>query len=38
VDAQGAGEDGGGDLGGELEERGAACLAGMDAKVAEPLG
>ncbi len=38
VDAQGAGEDGGGDLGGELEERGAACLAGTDAEVAEPLG
>lgn len=38
VDSEGAGEDGGGDLGGELEERGAAGLAGTDAEVGEPLG
>ncbi len=35
VPAEGSGEDRGGDLGGELEERGVAVLAGPDAEVAE---
>ena len=38
VDGEGAGEDGGGDLGGELEQRGAAVLAGTDPEVVEPPG
>lgn len=38
VDAQGAGEDRGGDLGGELEERGAAGLVGSDPELVQPLG
>lgn len=37
VDAQGAGEDRGGDLGGELEERGAAGLIGPDAELVQAL-
>jgi hypothetical protein len=37
VDAQGAGEDRGGDLGGELEERGAAGLVGADPELVQPL-
>jgi hypothetical protein len=38
VDAEGSGEDRGGNFGGQLEERGAAGLAGTDAEVVEPLG
>src|SRR6266571_4152062 len=38
VDAQGAGKYGGRDLAGELEQRGAAGLAGTDAEVGQPLG
>ncbi|GAA3441099.1 hypothetical protein Pve01_74290 [Planomonospora venezuelensis] len=37
VDAQGAGEDRGGDLGGELEECGAAGLVGPDPELVQPL-
>ena len=35
VDAEHAGEDGGGEFGGELEQRGGAGLAGSDAELAE---
>src|SRR4051794_26663489 len=38
VNAQGAGEDRGGDFGGELEQCGAAGLVGLDPEVGEPLG
>ncbi|MFG2585722.1 hypothetical protein [Streptomyces malaysiensis] len=37
MDAQGAGEDRGGDLGGELEERGAASLVGTNPELVQPL-
>jgi hypothetical protein len=37
VDAEHAGEKGGGQFGGELEQRGGACLAGLDAEVLKPL-
>jgi hypothetical protein len=37
VDAEHAGEQGGGQLGGELEQGGGACLAGLDAEVFEAL-
>jgi hypothetical protein len=33
VDAEHAGEQGGGEFGGELEQGGGACLAGLDAEV-----
>jgi hypothetical protein len=32
VDAEHAGEQGGGQFGGELEQRSGACLAGLDAE------
>jgi len=38
ADAEGAGKDGGGDLGDELEQRRAAGLAGTDPEGLEPLG
>jgi len=37
VDAEHSGEQGGGEFGGELEKRGGACLAGLDAEVFEAL-
>src|SRR5260370_40789285 len=37
VDAEHAGEQRGGQFGGELEQRGGACLAGLDAEVFEAL-
>jgi hypothetical protein len=37
VDSKHAGEDGGGEFGGELEQCGGACLAGLDAEVFESL-
>jgi len=37
VDAQHAGEQGGGQFGGELEQRGGACRAGLGAEVFEAL-
>ena len=38
VDAEHAGQDGGGQVGGELEQRGGAGLAGVDAELAESFG
>src|SRR4051812_8101503 len=38
VNAQGSGEDRGGGLGGGVEQRGAAVLAGADPEVVEPFG
>ena len=38
VDAEHPGEDGGGQVGGELEQRGGAGLTGADTQLAEPLG
>ncbi|MCZ9346833.1 hypothetical protein NGM37_54950, partial [Streptomyces sp. TRM76130] len=38
VDAEGAGGDRGGDLGGEPEERGAAGLVGSDPELVQALG
>jgi hypothetical protein len=38
ADAEGAGEDRGSDLRGEMEERRAAGLSGADPELAEPLG
>ena len=38
VDAEHAGEDGGGQVGGELEQGGGAGSAGVDAELAEPFG
>lgn len=37
VDAEHAGQEGGGKFGGELEQRGGACLAGLDAEGFEAL-
>jgi len=38
VDPQQAGEQGGGEVGGELEQRGGSGLAGPQAELSEPLG
>jgi hypothetical protein len=38
VDAEQAGQDGGGQVGGELEQRGGAGLAGSDAELAQAFG
>jgi len=38
VDAEQAGQDGGGQVGGELEQRGGACLAGADAEPEQAFG
>jgi hypothetical protein len=38
VDSEQAGQDGGGQVGGELEQRGRACLAGADTELAQAFG